>query len=476
MRKNSAQTAQIVDFIYAKVDNANDNVALVGAGSSHNITNGEVQLLDPHSSTGDFLQTDDAASYEEIQIVQGTPNSTALYNVDPFGTGYPDVERSGILKKGKVLSVAKYPFALPTYQTLQLDFTSSTIKDYTEANKYPIYQTVFTMQSVRGDIVYGMNKEVFSISYQPPTSSASAGAFIKHFVTEANKFSNVVGNVTDLGGTKPFIVLALEPTTTVADSIGRLKVGDSFTFATYNGINVSYTVDEQLFNTFAEAITANNALHNIAGDPLAFVDGYKIVNANTATFSGNELILIVSLDETPLLAFDDVMEVKTRIDLGVNDLTYTKTELVKPFEGTGLGRQVLLWYRQKAKLQKFNMQNHPVHGEFFINQDLPEYFTTTGKYSLTVIDYFDTVDTINGTSVHPKQVVIVHDAAVAEKSTVNKYIRDIVSAAVVTGYNVTTTATANFENQLSAWITDSNDDYKAIKFLGTATKANTTFG
>lgn len=480
MRKNSAQTAQIVDFIYAKADNANDNVALVGAGSAHNIADGEVQLLDPHSSTGDFLQTADAANYEDIQIVQGTPNSGALYNVDPFGTGYPDVERSGILKKGKVLSVAKYEFALPTYQSTLLDFTGATVKDYTAANKYPIYQSVFTMQSVRGDIVYGMNKEVFSISYQPPTSSASVGAFIKNFVTEANKFSSVVGTVTETGGTKPFMVLALEPTTTVADSIGRLKVGDTFTFAQYNGIDVSYKVDEQLFNTFAKAITASDStttkLHLIEGDPLAFVSGYKIVNANTATFSGNELILIVSLDETPLLAFDDVMEVKTRIDVGVNDLTYTKTELVKPFEGTGLGRQVLLWYRQKAKLQKFNMQNHPIHGEFFINQDLPEYFTTTGKYSLTIIDFFDTVDTINGTSTHPKQVVIVHDAAVAELSTSNKYIRDIVSAAVVTGYGVTTTATANFENQLSAWITSANDNYKAIKFLGTATKANTTFG
>jgi hypothetical protein len=486
MRKNSAQTAQIVDFIYAKVDNANDNVVLIGAGSAHNITNGEVQLLDPHSGTGDFLQTADAANYEDIQIVQGTPNSGALYNVDPFGTGYPDVERSGILKKGKVLSVAKYAFALPTYQSTLLDFTDATVLNYTAANNYPIYQSVFTMQSVRGDIVYGMNKEVFSISYQPPTSSASAGAFIKHFVTEANKFSSVVGSVTETGGTKPFMVLALEPTTTVADSIGRLRVGDTFTFAQYNGVNVTYKVDEQLFNTFAKAITAtdtitDNELHKIAlndADPpvLAFVSGYKIVNANTATFSGNELILIVSLDETPLLAFDDIIEVKTRIDVGVNDLAYTKTELVKPFEGTGLGRQVLLWYRQKAKLQKFNMQNHPIHGEFFINQDLPEYFTTTGKYSLTVIDYFDTVDTINGTSVHPKQVVIVHDAAVAELSTSNKYIRDIVSAAVVTGYGVTTTATANFEDQLSAWITDSNDDYKAIKFLGTATKSNTTFG
>ena len=66
MRKNSAQTAQIVDFIYAKADNANDNVALIGAGSAHNIADGEVQLLDPHSSTGDFLQTADARSSADM--------------------------------------------------------------------------------------------------------------------------------------------------------------------------------------------------------------------------------------------------------------------------------------------------------------------------------------------------------------------------------------------------------------------------
>ena len=454
MRKNSAQTAQIVDFIYAKTDNGNDDVAMIGSSTTaFNIADGEVQLVDPHSSTGDFLQTSDAANYEAIQIVQGTPNSTALYNVDPFGTGYPAVEKSGILKKGNVLSVAKYEYALPTYQVTQLSGISGENGDTT-------YQLVVTMQSVRGDITYGMNKEVFSVSYDKSLATPTQATLLKHFATELNKFSSIVGTVAGQGGTKPFMVLALETTTTDADTIGSLAVGDTIPVGTYNGTAVTYTVDKNLLHTLNAAINDDTTLY-----PQPFTDGvttgYKVVDGTTATSISR--LLFVALDETPLLAFDDIMEVKTRIDFGINDLTYTKDELVPAFEGTGLGRQVVLWYRQKAKLQKFNMQNHPVHGEFFINQDLPEYFTTDGKYSLTVIDYFDTVDTINGTSTHPKQVVIVHDAA------------ETVGADVAAGVTVATTATANFENQLSAWITSANDSYKAIKFLGTATKAVTTF-
>jgi hypothetical protein len=449
MRKNSAQTGQIVDFIYAKTDStATGN--LVNGPSAHNISDTEVQIVDAKSPTLAYDHTADA-----IQIVQGTPNSTSLYDVDPFGTGYPDVEKSGILKKGNVLSVSKYEYALPTYQVVQLD-TLAGFDDNTT------YQMVVTMQSTRGDITYGMNKEVFSVSYDKSLATPTHSTMLSHLVTELNKFSKVVGNVTGTGGTKPFIVLAIDTTTTQSETIGKLDTTDSIPVGTYNGIAVTYKVDKNLLHTLNQAIDADSTLY-----PTPFTDGsttgYKVVDGTTATLSSAARLLFVSLDETPVLAFDDIMEVKTKVDFGINDLTYTKTELVEPFEGTGLGTQVLLWYRSKAKLQKFNMQNHPIHGEFFINQDLPEYFTEDGKYSLTIIDYIDTVDTINGTSTHPKQVVIVHDAT------------ETVGADVAAGVTVATTATATFENDLTAWIAASNS-VKTIDFLGTATVSNVTFG
>jgi len=449
MRKNSAQTGQIVDFIYAKTD-APSTGNLISSPSAHNITEYEAGIVDAKSPTLAYDNTADA-----IQIVQGTPNSTSLYDVDPFGTGYPDVEKSGILKKGNVLSVSKYEYALPTYQVVQLDDLSGFDADTT-------YQMVVTMQSTRGDITYGMNKEVFSVSYDKSLATPTHSTMLSHLVTELNKFSKTVGNVTGTGGTKPFMVLAIDTTTTEAETIGKLDTTDSIPVGTYNGIAVTYKVDKNLLHTLNQAIDADSTLY-----PTPFTDGsttgYKVVDGTTATLSSAARLLFVSLDETPVLAFDDIMEVKTKVDFGINDLTYNKTELVEPFEGTGLGRQVLLWYRSKAKLQKFNMQNHPIHGEFFINQDLPEYFTEDGKYSLTIIDYIDTVDTINGTSTHPKQVVIVHDAT------------ETVGADVATGVTVATTATATFENDLTAWIAASNS-VKTIDFLGTATVSNVTFG
>lgn len=423
MRKNSAQTGQIVDFIYATVDST-AITEVIGTPSAHKIGDGEVQVVNPNSP---ILATGNA---DQIQIVQGTPNSGALYDVDPFGTGYPDLEKSGILKKGNVLSVSKYEYALPTYQVVQLDTLAGFDADTT-------YQMVVTMQSTRGDITYGMNKEVFSVSYDKSLATPTHSTMLSHLVTELNKFSKIVGTVTGTGGTKPFMVLAIDTTTTEADTIGKLNsTTDSIPVGTYNGIAVTYKVDKNLLHTLNQAIAADSTLY-----PTPFTDnvttGYKVVDGTTATLSSSARLLFVSLDETPVLAFDDIMEVKTKVDFGINDLTYNKTELVEPFEGTGLGRQVLLWYRSKAKLQKFNMQNHPITGEFFINQDLPEYFTEDGKYSLTIIDYIDTVDTINGTSTHPKQVVIVHDAT------------ETVGADVATGVTVNTPGTTAFKTDLS---------------------------
>lgn len=435
MRKNSAQTGQIVDFIYATVDST-AITEVIGTPSAHKIGDGEVQVVNPNSP---ILATGNA---DQIQIVQGTPNSGALYDVDPFGTGYPDLEKSGILKKGNVLSVSKYEYALPTYQVVQLDTLAGFDADTT-------YQMVVTMQSTRGDITYGMNKEVFSVSYDKSLATPTHSTMLSHLVTELNKFSKIVGTVTGTGGTKPFMVLLIDNIdyspgfpngrpVPEALTIGKLDTTDSIPLGTYNGIAVTYKVDKNLLHTLNQAIDADSTLY-----PTPYSDGstegYKVVDVSDTThvISANARLLFISLDETPVLAFDDIMEVKTKVDFGINDLTYNKTELVKPFEGTGLGRQVLLWYRSKAKLQKFNMQNHPITGEFFINQDLPEYFTEDGKYSLTIIDYIDTVDTINGTSTHPKQVVIVHDAT------------ETVGADVATGVTVNTPGTTAFKTDLS---------------------------
>ncbi|MBK8706618.1 MAG: hypothetical protein IPN33_25615, partial [Saprospiraceae bacterium] len=85
-------------------------------------------------------------------------------------------------------------------------------------------------------------------------------------------------------------------------------------------------------------------------------------------------------------------------------LTYTTEEVSEAFEGRNTGRQLLLRYKDRAGLQVFNMQNHVIGSEYFI--EAPNYIDEDKNYTITVIEHYDTEDTLNNQSQFVKQTVI----------------------------------------------------------------------
>lgn len=243
---------------------------------------------------------------------------------------------------------------------------------------------------------------------------------------------------------------------TAAFNISRYVVDGSTT-------DVSFTPDRTFINTM------NSAIGSVAG-----LANARIVNAGAITpgaAANADGIIIMTLRETPLPAFDNVKQLSVRAQVGfarptvgVTNPTFTQTHAAKAFEGANTGRQVVLGWRDRAELQVFNMQNQPLGGEYFIR--VPNYLSDTQEgYTLTVIEYHDSVDGLNGVNNHIMQAIIALPASVTSGSS---------GANASTGYTIATedaTTVSSLNATLGAWVISAGNTFHPIKYVGDATSS-----
>lgn len=437
--------------------------ALVGTGTSMNIADGQLGVISAdHSGTvsyGRFIPASTTtANVNAIKIVQGTPNSNKTYNVNPFNVGDKAYVESGVIKADKVLSVATRKYA-PGRYAMYL------IKTLAGSAVSTQYKMNLTLESVRSDITNNMNRENFSATVETAaTAPTNQNDYIlQTLALSLNRQSAIVAQASPLNfaGNKPFMVLGLNIGGGSGTVVGTLTAGTSFNFAQYtvggSTITASYTADTQFINALHTAID-NDATLSTA----RIVTLGSVTPGSAATFNA---MLVVALDDAEALAYDDVFEFKNRIQsIGISGgaLTYVGEEVSEPFEGANTGRQVYLRYKNRADLQIFTMQNHPVHGEYFIQAT--NYLSRTAEgYTTTDIDFTDVVDTLNSDTKHPQKAVIVLPAAITNPT-----------GDADTGYTVATTPTttvSHLNNILGAWLSDADTNVKNIEYKGDATKA-----
>lgn len=457
MVTNKDQTASMEVFLIGSADSAMPvSGAMVGATSSLALADGQLAAMSAdHDGTvafGNFIAAGTASTdVGIIRILQGTPNSTQLYNVNPFNNNDKAYVQTGNIKASKVRSVSTFLPELPSH-SMQYINTVSGQDDETR------YTMNVILEGVRTDLAFGMNRDVTTAVYDLP-ASGSVSLLLQNLALQLNRSSQVVGqqSPTHFAGNKPFVVLGIDTAAGSGTTIGTMVPGDEVTFATYtlpDGSTQSFslTMTQALINAF------NEAIGNVAA-----LSTDTIVEMTAAASNAVTGLIVIGLDENLNLAFDNIKEVKTRVRTGIDGtLTYTIDEIATPFEGRNLYRQLNLKYADKAELQIFNLQNHPVHGEYFI---IPSnYFDATVQgYTTTIIDYFDENQTLNNTAEHPKRVYILLPADL-----------DDAAADADTGFTfstVSTTAVASLNATLGAWLSDADDVYNNITYKGSATKA-----
>lgn len=437
---------------------------IVSSGSSLNLADGQLGVMSTdHSGTvafGKFIPSGTtSAQVASVKVVQGTPNSSQTYKVNPFKNNDPAVVESHNILADKVISVSTQKYEPGMYNMYRIK--SVTGIDTTDAT----YKMTLNMEGARKDITYGYNRDVISATVTTPATAATNtnDYVLQKLALDLNRFSQVTSNASpaNFSGNKQFIVFGLNTTGTPGTVIGTMNAGDTVSYAQYtvNGstITATYTADLQFINS----------LHNAIGEDAALATA-SIVNLGSVTPGSAATVnalLVVTFDEDEALAFDDVKYLKIRLSgcgISGDGITYTGGEVAPPFEGANTERQVYLNYKDRAALQIMNAQNHVVHGEYFITP--PNYLDRTVEgYTVTRIVHYGETENLNNTSRFPMETVILLAASVTAPT-----------ANANTGFTVATddsTTVTALNAKLGAWLSDADDRYNNIEYKGEATKS-----
>ena len=464
MYRSNRSQAPMETFLVSK---SNQSIVVSGdmntAGTSLNIADGQLGVLsaDPNGTVkpGNFIPAGTtAANVKAIEIVQGTPNSSQTTEVNAFGIGHKAVVKSGAIKKDKIRSVATYKYEHPRYSIWYLTGVSGLA-----ASKN--YYLTITMEGERIDTTHGMNREVIRNSVKMPATlpTDSDDFLLQNLALKINQSSKFVNPNTNYSGNKPIVVFGIDSNGSGSgQAIGSMtKNTAAFNFAKYtvggSTIQSTFKPDLELINSLKTAITSVAGLANAKIENLG-----NVTPGSADTVDG---LLIIAFREKEIAAYDDVKELSIRADvnfgaeLGETQPTYTLSHVCTPSEGVNTGRQVALRYADRAEEQIFTLQNWPVDGRPY---PVPEsYLSKTGKYTVTIIEYYDNDNVLSGEHEFTKTAVICLPAAISDET---------VSAS--TGLTIATTDTntvSSLNGTLGAWI-NSNANVELLGNIDLSTK------
>ncbi len=464
MKSNKFQAPTTV-FLVGKDDQVlvpSDNI--VTSGSSLNLADGQLGVLSTdHSGTvsfGKFIPAGTtSAQVASVKVVQGTPNSSQTYKVNPFKNNDPAYVESHKILADRILSVSTQKYEPGMYNMYRIKTVTGV--DTTDAT----YKMTLGFEGARKDITYGYNRDVISATVTTPTVAATNtnDYVLQNLALDLNRFSQVTANASpaNFSGNKQFIVLGLNIGGGSGTVIGTMNAGDTFNYAQYtvNGstVTATYTADVQFINSLHNAIAEDATLSTA-----------RILNLGSVTPGSAATInalLVVAFDEDEALAFDDVKYLKIRLSgcgISGTGVTYTGGEVSAPFEGANTERQVYLNYKDRAALQIMTAQNHVVGGEYFITP--PNYLDrTVDGYTVTRIVHYGETENLNNTSRFPMETVILLAASIEDKTE-----------DADTGFTVSTddsTTVTSLNATLGAWLSDADDRYNNIEYKGEATKS-----
>ncbi len=451
-RRNKNVKASMEVYLVAD-DNqalATAGASLVGAGTALNISDKMLGVMGAehgeHVAFGEFLAAADTpVESSVIQIVAGTPKSSAINTVDPFNVGDRAMDISGKIKAGNILSVSTTAYA-PGEHNLKRVHTVSGQAVSTD------YKAYINVESVRKDREYGtQNRDTLISAFKTP---AAATNMLDYVLQKMAHDFNIQSEL--LVGNKQVVVFGINAaggSGTLIGGAGGLQVGDSVPFITYNGITYSVVITTEMLATMTTSITA------LAGLAASTIEVIDITTAGAA--AKVDELLVMGLDESLSQAYDGIKQVKTRVRVTLDDLlTHTVTELSSPKEAVNEGRGVNLRYRKRAALSLGYLENHD-HGDYFISP--VSYVNPLLNYNITYIEYFEEDLHISGRQDSPKIVAILLPSAITNPTA------EAGTAFTVATTELTTLAALNA--LLGVWLAYSSDNYRSIKYLGAATKA-----
>lgn len=430
--------------------------ALSASANSLNIADGQLGVLS-EDPAGTITQSNfitagtTAANVRSIRVIRGTPNSSNLAAVDPYGIGDPAYVKSAIIDADSIISITTTTPEIGTYSANYFtSFSAPTAGD--------IYTLQIELESVNNDIVYAPQRRenvLVNVAAQNPAPAQPADYVLQNLALNANAQSiwrNASG--------KPFIVFGINTGGSPGVVINTINEGTVIPFMTEGGTTWNYTASLDFVNTLIQ-MRANSV---IAGTE-SIVNLGSVTPGTAATV---DALLVIGLDEQPALVFDEETRNKVQVDAGVT-LTATRTFASRGKDWVGTGKQ---WrqYWKRYYLQQYGLLdwvNHPYKGDLDTVKSYIDNSDTT-LYTSTVVHFRrqERHETSFMQRIEHQLVILVPAQIDNRTTTVDGHFTGAPATPLGTSTADTTTVTS-LNNILGAWL-DSALTYSQFEYRGQA--------
>ena len=419
--------AQMITELVSTTDTSSTG-ALVDSSSAYNINDGEVALLSSDLDAPDYGQLTATPDGQLVKLVQGTPASADLASNDPWGVSDPSlIETDSILKDGvRSITVTNYnsgALAVSAYTNLP---------DIVADSDYGI---ILQLGGVRQEREFGTLSDQPTGDYLSPSElpTAPKDAALQSIAFKLNSMSRLTG------GTKNFVILGINTTGGSGTALSSIvNDGSQIDFEVRRGITYRIKATSQLVRGLANLIEVSDTI--TGATTIEVLDVTKAGDAQNI-----DGVLAIGLDAVLAAYEDEVIELRTDVDLNPKDQFESEGTVEKayPSEGEGSGRALQIDSRHRAQLQIHTKQNTPYGHEFSRGYS---YLDPKKNYGVCRVDFVGTEAAVDHKYIYEKQAVIYWEqtepttlsvSAGAETSAIASYTPSESAPAVV--------------DQLAAW-------------------------
>ncbi|RMG73530.1 MAG: hypothetical protein D6711_10725 [Chloroflexi bacterium] len=412
-----------------------------------NLADGQLGVLD-FDKTGFVSGSITVQNYPSIYVVQGTPMSDKLSQVDRFGFTFPAYYESTLLEGGSVTMVSTTKPEVGRYNVRKMTITDTPLTD-------TAYHLHITLRNADINRVYDKTRRhTVPVSVTTPaTAVAQPNDWVyQNLAVKANTRS-IWG-----GGFERFLVLGVKSAAAGAagTQLSTIADGTSIPFMVHAGTTYYFTADKDLVQTLQDLVTA--------GDMSATDDIVTLDTASAGTAASVDYLLFIGLDDQDYFVFDNTIFRKTWIDVGT-DLEADIVELSAPKEWVGLGKHWnLIWKEQVGTRLYWNN----IYGNFDEQSvdKLPNPVDENQLYTSTIIEFVKKDERTSSSNLITHQLTILLPAGINNPTAA--------VGAVTPPYTITTTdatTVTELNTNLGAWLA-SSDQISPIKYVGEASAGN----
>ena len=424
---------------------------------------------------GEFLNGGEtSAQVKAIKVMQGTPASSNLTQVDPWEVGNKGYVESGVIRRDNVKSVT-------VQKCRPKSLANTAVTGIAVPKDETSYSFFAALDSVRILKDYGYNGNQVQAGYTTPcytelTITDPKDHMVQSLLDNFNKMSSLVN------GNQPVLALAINSGGGAGTAIGALTCGSSIDFLTTTsefpgGPATSTTYSVVADHAMIYSLACLLAEQAAASGPIDALSTIEVIDLTTAGDAANvDSFVVIGLEETLANGIDSIP--MTIPQVSVNLQGGFRLAGQKPAstncrgnEGINSGRE----WRIKMD-QRFQRNVHSIYvdsdrGSVYQSGGV-SYLDDTKSYTSIIIDYDDIEETLTVREIDQKRLVILTGCSVTCTDvatalaiiTANKAVTipnksDVfptVEVACCPSEVVATTLAADFAAVLLTWLADTD--------------------